>query len=249
MTKPNTQLAQVAPSELAIATKPVPVAAMLQGIIEKGVTAENVGALEKLVDLYERMEARSAEQAFAQAFNSLQAETPAIQAMKPVPAKDGTIKYYYAPYEEIMAAVGPLLRKHGFTITFSMRIDGTRVVQSCTLQHVSGHSRTTDFMARIGSGPPGASEAQADGAAATYAKRMALCSALNIVVERDTDARSEGAPITPEQAESLRARLESVHGNVKDFLEYAGARTFEEIGADKYWILDNALRRKESKRA
>lgn len=237
---------EIATLPTQVAASPVPVAAMLQAVIEKGVTSENVGALEKLVGLYERMQDKDAERQFAVAFNGLQAETPNIQAMKPVPAKDGTIKYYYAPYEEVMAAVGPMLRKFGFTVAFSMRVDGSRIVQSCTLQHLGGHSRTNEFMVRIGSGPPGASEAQADGAAATYAKRMALCSALNIVVERDTDARSEGEPISKEQALELRLRVKETASDEAKFLRYAGAASYEEIGSDNYARLDQLLRGKEN---
>lgn len=247
MTEPTTAVAKATETQIARPAEPS-VGQMLQAVIERGITAENVAAFEKLVALQERREGRDAERAFNQAFAAMQAAMPPVEAVKPVPNRDGTVRYKYAPYEEIMDKVRPVLIAHGFSLSFSMTVDEKRVTQTCTLAHASGHSRTNQFMARIGSGPPQSSEAQADGAAATYAKRMALCDALNIVVERDSDARAEGSPITPEQAESLRARLESVHGNERDFLAYAGASSFEAIGADKYGMLDEALRRKESKR-
>lgn len=225
-----------------------PVAQMLQAVIDKGVTAENVAVMEQLVSLYERMQLRDAEKQFAAAFAALQSEMPAVQATKPVPDKFGNIKYHFAPYEEIMATVKPLLLKHGFTITFSMSFSEGRVIQACTLQHVGGHSRTNQFMARIGSGPPGSSEAQGDGAASTYAKRFALCNALNIVTEVDTDgrtdARNEGEPITQDKAIYLRELVKETKADEAAFLKFAGASKYEEISSTKYDMLVAALRKK-----
>lgn len=231
-------------TESLIATSQAPVAKMLEAVIAKGVTAESVGVVERLVDLYERMQAKDAEKQFAAAFVALQSDMPPIQAVKPVPNRDGTIRYKFAPYEEIMDKVKPFLQKHGFTLTFSMSYAEGRVTQNCTLMHVGGHSRTNQFMARIGSGPPGSSEAQGDGAAATYAKRQALCDALNIVVEHDNDARAEGKPITRDEAQFLRELVKESKSDEAGFLRFAGAPDYESIGADKYSILVAALQKK-----
>lgn len=231
------------PAELAVSGQ-APVAKMLEAVLKGGVTADNVGAVEKLVELYERMQAKDAEKQFAAAFVALQSEMPPIQAVKPVPNRDGTIRYKFAPYEEIMDKVRPFLQKHGFTLTFSMSYADGRVTQNCTLMHVGGHSRTNQFMARIGSGPPGSSEAQGDGAAATYAKRQALCDALNIVVEHDNDARAEGKPITRDEAAYLRELVKETGSDEAAFLRFAGASEYEAIGSEKYSMLMNALQKK-----
>lgn len=222
-------------------------AELIRAVIDKGVTAESVGVVERLVALAERQEARQAEKQFAAAFVALQNEMPAVKASKPVPDKNGNLKYKFAPYEEIMEQVKPLLQKHGFTVTFSMAFSDGRITQTCTLQHIGGHSRTNQFMARIGNGPPGSSEAQADGAASTYAKRFALCNALNVVTEVDTDgqdARNEGSPIAWEQAEYLREQVKETASNEATFLAYAGAKTYEEIGSARYDLLVAALAKK-----
>lgn len=243
-TSSGTELAVAQPMQLS----QTPVAQMLQAVIDKGVTAENVAVMEQLVSLYERMQLRDAEKQFAAAFAALQSEMPAVQASKPVPNRDGTIRYHFAPYEEIMATVRPLLLKHGFTVTFSMSFSEGRVIQACTLQHVGGHSRTNQFMARIGNGPPGSSEAQGDGAASTYAKRFALCNALNIVTEIDTDgrtdARADGAPIAPDKAIYLRELVKETKADEAAFLKFAGASTYDDIGSAKYDMLVTALRKK-----
>ena len=220
---------------------------MMEAFLERGVTADNVAAFEKLIELHERMEARNGEREFAKAFAALQAEMPIVEAKKPVHTKDGTLKYKFAPYEAIMEQVRPLIQRHGFTLSFSMDFKEGRIIQTCTLTHIGGHSRSNQFMARIGSGPPGSSEAQADGAASTYAKRFALCNALNIVCEVDTDgadARNEGKPITEDQAIYLREQVKETKSNEADFLRFAGSATYEAIGSARYPSLIAALEKK-----
>lgn len=230
-------------------SEPPSVGHLLQAVISTGVTAENVGAVEKIVALYERMQEKDAEKEFAKAFNALQADTPRVQAKKAVPNNDGTVRYKFAPYEDIMEQVRPMLQKHGFTVTFSTRYEETRLVKICTLQHTSGHSKLNEFAVRIGKGPPGSSDTQADGAAGTYAKRFALCDALNIVVEKDDDARAEGATITEDQAQELERRVKATGSREDFFLKFAGAKTYAEIPASKYSLLDESLRKKEKTRS
>jgi hypothetical protein len=144
-----------------------------------------------------------------------------------------------------MSQVAPLLQRHGFTVTFSTDYKEARLLKTCTLQHVGGHARSNTFAVRIGSGPPKASEAQADGAASTYAKRFALCDALNIVIDVDLDARAEGETITAEQADELERRVKETNSDQARFLAYAGAQSYAEIRTAKYPILDMFLVRKE----
>lgn len=230
---------------MPLSPDPINIGAMMQIMVEKGITADNVLAMEQLVKLHERLEDKRAEQEFAVAFVALQSEMPKVQASKAVPNKDGSVRYHFAPFEEIMRAVEPYLKKHGFGITFSQSfLQGPpqRLVQTCILQHIAGHSRKNEFAVRVGQGPPGSSEAQADGASSTYAKRFALCNALNIVVAGlDDDARAEGAEITADQAADLRRRVLALKRDEAKFLAFASATTYESIRADKLAMLQNWL--------
>lgn len=234
-------------NQLPDIVRPAPtVAEMLQACIDRGVTGDNVVALEKMVGLYERMEIQRAEREFAKAFVGLQGEMPKVQATKAVPNNDGGVRFRFAPFEDLMAQVGPMLQRHGFTVSFSSRVDASRIISTCTLQHIGGHKRSNDFAVRIGSGPPKASEAQADGAAATYAKRFALTEALNIIVcHLDNDARLEGGTVTEQQAEELARRVRETNSNRTAFLKLANAKEFKDIPAGKYEVLDDLLSRKE----
>lgn len=242
------QLAEIPATSTALATHNTnPIAPMLEAITAKGITTESAATLEKMIDMWERVEAKNAERAFAAAFVGLQDDISraGIQAVKGVPGRDGAVKYMFAPYEEIWPKVAPLLTRHGFGVSWDCKIDGPRVVMICKLKHTSGHEQINSFGARIGSGPPNASEAQSDGAAGTYAKRRALCDALNIVAEHDTDARSEGDTISQECADDLQRRVRALGGDEAKFLKLANAATFSEVRSVKYGILIAAIEERE----
>lgn len=230
-------------SETALAVVQDPVALMLQGVIEKGVTAENVTALEQLVGLYERMQKRSAEQEFAKAFVALQSQMPVIVASSVIPNRGK-----YERFEDVMRVVGPLLVTNGFSISFEQSADDKRITVKCHLRHVAGHSVSTPFAVRLGGRAD--SETQADCKASTTAKRNALLQALNVVIRQDCmqdedDARMEGGFITPEQAAELERRVKETKADRAKFLKHAGAETFAEIRDSRFADLDETLKKRE----
>lgn len=236
--------------ELALTQQEPSVPMMLQKMIESGITADNVSAMEKMLELHERMQQRQAEREFNAAFAAVQSEMPDMQATAVVPDKQGNVKFKFAPYEEIMGKVKPLLTKHGFAVAFDSTFRDGRIFVTCTLMHAAGHSKTNTFSTRIGSGPPGASECQADGAASTYAKRFALCNALNIVIDKEhprpeDDVRNVEGPINREEAIELREWVDALGSDRTKFLEMADAGSFEEISRSKLVVLQNVLKAKE----
>lgn len=243
--KPTTELVRMEPQLIAVAPSP---ATMLHAIIEKGVTADNVSAIEKLAELSWRFEQREAERAFANAFNALQAEMPVIVAESQIPQRGK-----YQRYEDIMHkdGVARLLAKHGFSVSFTQEHGDGKITSTCHLTHVGGHTRSNSFAVRIGGRAD--SETQADCKASTTAKRNALCNALNITIRQDClteehDAAILGNPealITSEQADELERRVHETNSNVIAFLKFAGASKFSEIPASKYEALDKQLRIKE----
>lgn len=244
MSENKTTDMQVVGNQGVEANKP-DVGVMLQAIIAKGVTAENVAALDSIVNLYERVQSRESEKEFNRAFSELQSELLPVQAVRPVPDKNGNIKYKYADYRDIMEQVQPLLNKHGFSVRFSSKADDKRMTMICTLMHTGGHSVQNEFTVRIGSGPYGATEAQADSAAGTSAQRNALCDALNIVIRRGDDVKEEGSAVTKAQADELEQRVKLTNSNEVAFLKFAGASSYADIRADKYDMLDSFLAKKE----
>jgi len=232
------------------------VAMMLQNAlnsIQAGeITGQHVEVLSRMMDLYERNEKREAEKAFASALVDLQAETIRVQATKAVDVKNGVPRYTFAPYEEIMATVQPMLTRHGFSITFDTDEGESRLTSTCTLTHKGGHSRANKFAVRY-TKPPGSSDAQGDMSTKSYAKRGALCDALNITIEHDDDARMIGKPIGKAFAIDLQQRVQDCKANEQAFLKFAGVachnpatlEDYEQIPDDRYDALDAMLKRKE----
>jgi hypothetical protein len=242
------ELATVEKSPLATRQPEPSVGALMQAVIEKGITPDTVGVMERLCELRRQVKADDARAAFAAAFVELQAEMPVIHATKTIPAKDGSIRSAFAPYEEIMRQVAPLLKKHGFTVSFSKKFNEGRVSAFCTLMHCAGHEKTNEYQVRIGQGPPGCSESQADGAAHMYAMRGALRDALGITVAGlDNDAREVGPAIEWDKAENLRQRVLETKSSEAAFLKFAGATSYETIPANRWNDLDALLRAKEGR--
>lgn len=235
---PNTE------TQLAVAQEPS-VALMLSKIIEGGVTEQNVAVLERMCGLYERMEAKRAEQDFAAAFVAFQREMPEIVAQSVIPNRGK-----YERFEDVLHVAGPLLRKNGFAVSFEQHADDKRITVICHLMHIGGHATHTPFAVRLGLKAD--SDTQADCKASTTAKRNALLQALNIVIRQDylqdeDDARIEGGYITPKEAADLAEWVEAVGANKVKFLEYAGAETFETIHTSRLESLHAELRRAEKR--
>jgi hypothetical protein len=233
-------LATSTPQTLAVAGPSVD--SMIMAGIDKGITPDG---LEKLCKLKMMMDAEQGRKDFFSAFAALQAEMPRVIAMKAVmnkADKGGGVRYTFAPFEDIMDTVGPYLKKYGFGVSFTTGdAPQGKICAICKLRHISGHSEENQFSVRIGGGPQGTSEAQADGAAKTYAKRGALCDALNIVVESDTDARLEGGFISAEDVQAIRSRVQRSGFDQTKFLKVAGSETFEGIRTGKLAVLHNML--------
>lgn len=234
--------------ETAVAPSP---AEILRGVVQGGITPENVATVERIMAMCERMEARKAEQEFSDAFAEMQKELPSVQAEKPVKTKDGKTKYCTVNFFELKAQVDPILNRHGFSLHRSQEHfcePVPRVVVTLEIQHRGGHKRVSTFGVRVGNGPPDTSAFQADGAAATYAANRALIDALDLRVNRaPEDARLEGDIISHGQAFELERRVKETNSNEAAFLKFAGAASFKEIRQANYDILDRFLESREKK--
>lgn len=235
-------------SQLATTQEPS-VGALMQQVVSAGITPDTVAVMKDLIAMKIQLEDRDAAKQFASAFVGLQQEIPRVQAMKEVLNRDGSHRYNFAPYEEIMKQVQPLLTKFGFSISFTTRREEAKITAICTLMHAGGHSKENEFAVRIGGGPPGATETQADGSAKSFAKRGALSDALNIVVDKDTDGSNGqllGGKITPDQAQDLENRVRALGRNAKAFLDFADAESFEDIHEAAYTRCDKWLTKAEN---
>lgn len=239
----ESQLSLHQPQELSIP-------AMLSGVIQSGVTKDNVEAIERLCGLYERMEAKGAEKQFNADFVKLQQEMPVIVAKTEIKNRGK-----YERFEDVMHVVGPILVKNGFAVRFSNEYGENRVTETCHLSHIGGHSTSNSFTVRVSKNAD--SETQADCKAATTAKRNALLNALNIVIRQDflaneDDANNVGEYITPAEVQELTARARGagmLRRDVSNLLASLGATTFEQVPASRYAEAHSKLRDYEARKA
>jgi len=132
--------------------------------------------------------------AWAAAFVAAQAEMPEIPKARraTIRTRDGgQYAYSYADLPAILAAVSPVLAKHGLGVAQSVEVANGGVAVKTRVYHTGGH--VEEF------GPlvlPAGEDARAVGSAITYARRYSLCAALGISADEDDDAATAGKSVS-----------------------------------------------------
>lgn len=195
------ELPEAAPPTAALALPPNPFG-LLQMAIEKGMGADELG---KLMDLAERWQKLQARQAHAAALAGFQADCPPVEKKRTADA-GGKFNYRYASYDDVNKTAKPHMEKWGLSISFDTATPKVGVVLvTARVAHEQGHVEATALEVPIPAMT--VNDTQRFGAAISYAKRYAMCAALNIVV---TDEDVDGAMlelITTEEAEELSAMI------------------------------------------
>lgn len=166
-------------------------------VIERVATDPNadIGKLEKMLDMQERVLNRNAAQSFAADMAAMQAEMPRV--FKLASGHNTT----YARLEDINDALRPTLQKFGFCVTFRINQQGLEsVTVTAVCSHKLGHSETASMTLPLDkSGSKNA--VQAIGSTVSYGKRYAMCALLNISTGDDTNGaelgRSQSKPEAP----------------------------------------------------
>jgi len=203
--------------------------------------ANNVDAaqLEKLMDLQERYEANQARRAFAAAMSEFQAHCPTILKSRKAD------RYSYAPLDEILRTIRPHLDSAGLSVVFNTKTEGGEITAFCTVQHRDGHSVISQFSAPVDPAMK-VNDTQKAGSANSYAKRYALCNALNLVgSEFDDDGFSAGVVlITDKQRIWLDENIEAYGIKVPQFCKVLNVPDLDSIPANKWGIVENAIEAK-----
>lgn len=99
-------------------------------------------------------------------------------------------KSNYAPLNDILNYVKPILKKHGLGVVQDVSLVEDRVTVSTMIIHESG-----EYILQTGaSAKPDKDTAQGAGSAITYLRRYSLSAALNISSEDDNDGNSANKP-------------------------------------------------------
>lgn len=213
----------------------------------------------QLMELQERIMAREAEVAFNAAMARLQPKLPII-------TKRGKIEFEsqrtgvkqstpYARYEDIDAAIRPLLSEEGFSLSFDSEFAEKGIVYHGTLAHSLGHSKRASMV--LPADTSGSKNSlQAIGSTVSYAKRYLVGMLLNIITKgQDDDGQAVGY-LTDQEASTIIDMIAAcglTPARQTKFLEYVEAKTVSEIQRKNYQKgflqLQNELRKvKEGQR-
>ena len=161
-------------------------------------------------------------------FRSFQKECPVVEKAKQVRnkpkgnEKEGTVRYSYAPLEDVVPTVQPFLEKWGFSWTVKPSQTDGHVKAACYVHHKDGHEEVTEFEVPL---DPDAymSNPQKAAAALTFARRYAFINAFGIVTKgEDNDAQQDDelrtyrrAPIQQPQEKTKGVPVPVAHEEVK----------------------------------
>lgn len=213
-----------------------------------------VEALERLVALKERMDAKTAAEAFFAAKASFQAECPRIKKEGIVdytPTSGGArVKFSYALLDDIDEIIRPICNKYGLSYAWNSKPDGSLLTVEFVLRHVGGHSESSFFTCPTTS-KAGMSDQQKYGAAVKYAMRWSMIQGLGLITTDDDDdaAEVDPTPIDKDQLvviedllEARKAVWKAPAKSTAKFLEYMGVATLAEIRATDYAKAVEALK-------
>lgn len=188
------------------------------GVIERAAGDPNydVEKLERLFSLQERMLAREAEQSFADAKATAQAEMPQIKRT----GKNDQTHSTYAELDEIAALIDPIAHKHGFSTSYGTAdspLDNHYRV-TCRLRHRGGFFE--DYQADVPADTVGMKGNQNKtathgfGSTMSYGRRYLKLMVWDIATtDDDGRAASSGALIDFSNLETLKARCSQVGGD------------------------------------
>lgn len=236
----------------------------------------DVSKMQALLNMQRDVEEREAKKDFTRAFIALQEALPSIgrDGKIEIRAKDakgdrsGPVQQStpYATFNNIMKIVKPLLKEHGFALSFSTEPSGERLLVKGLLEG-HGHERTTSFpLPAETSGSK--NNVQGWGSSMSYGKRYCTIALLNIVSEATDDADTDGhrgtfkhakdgglaeAVEQPKLSPASKAELEMVMQQCgvapANFCTHYGIKETADLPQDLFESAKKALREHAAKKA
>lgn len=229
----------------AIATQPPVIEANPMAIIQSAVDrGMDPAQLTQLFDLQERWEKNRAAEAFGEAIARFQSLCPLVHKSKSAKSSGNFGGYTYASYDDVMRAASPALKECGLAVSFSTEQVDRQLKITVRVRH-GIHSEDSTLTVPVPDMK--VNDTQKYGGALSYAKRYALCAALNIVTsDEDNDAEGLHQSITDDQYALLDELITSTNSDRKRFLAIFGVEKLGELPASRFEDAWAALKRKEA---
>lgn len=163
----------------------------------------DVEKLERLLDMQERIMNRTAMEQFNAAMAQMQDEMPSIEE------RGKAHNTMYATFEDINDVAKPIMKRHGFAVSFRVKNIQGGIEVTGVLMHKGGHREETTMTLPLDtSGSKNA--VQAVGSSVSYGKRYVMSALLNITTRNSDDDGFSAAPfkrVTALQAQSIASTL------------------------------------------
>jgi len=214
--------------------------------------AVDINKLQQLMEMRERIEARTSEADFDRALTEAQAGMGRVRT----DSNNPQTKSRYASYGALDAAMRPVYTSNGFALSFNTENPASEVVRViCRVSHQRGHSRTYQIdMPADGKGAKGGdvmTKTHATGSAVSYGMRYLLKMIFNIAVsDKDDDGNSAGSgdKISQDQATELIALCDEVGADKRAFCEYFGIEGIPMLAAKDFNRAKSALNKKRGQK-
>jgi hypothetical protein len=211
----------------------------------------DVAKLERMIAMYEGLEAKEAELAYNAAKGRILKKLAGIKIVKnrtvlqeldkARPQTGACAAFKYAPLEEIDKHLRPLLAEEDMDLAFSDEPGaGGNILIRGRLKHLPGGYYEDSFMPAPADTTGGKSEVQAVGSTNSYLRRYVACNIFNIVVVGDDDD-GNGGTIDAAQSRTILALIKKAKVGPK-FLKYMKAQSVEEAGSLKAAVATIAAR-------
>lgn len=204
-----------------------------------------VEKIERMLDMHERMQRESSRRAYLEALSALQATLPAA-----VRKGTGHNQKKYARFEDVIEALRPSLKEHGFSLTYRIRQTPTLITIVGVLGHSKGHAEETEF-----SLPPDSSgnktPVHAIASAVSYGKRYVSLTLTGIATDDDDDGKraSIGETISEKQYQEITNLITETGTDLAKFLAVGNVESLSDIPASQFEAAKAKLLVKKAQKA
>lgn len=227
-------------------------------MVQAAVQAGQWDAVDKLLELQERVEKRNALKAFNDAISIAKSKIEPIVKDKHVffeskqPGGRAT-DYWYEDLASIAKAVDPILSEVGLSYRFRTHTAPNEpITVTCIIAHRDGHSEENSLPGpRDDTGNK--NSIQQVGSTITYLQRYTLKAALGLSAEKDDDALSTGTaianPISDEQNEQLQQLIVEVAQDIPRFCAHYEIEKVRDLPRDRFADAISFLKRKRERQS
>lgn len=231
------QLAKIPEADMRVGSviEPMNIESLFRLALEKDASAETI---EKMMGIRRELNAEKAKQFFDESLRDFQNDCPPVSKTKGVPDRSGAMAYHYAPFEEIVAAVRPYLKKYGFSYALDTDVESQAgwVIAVCKVKHQAGHTEVSKAKFPMGTKTQIMSDTQVYAAALTFASRRVFCNAFGIVTAGE-DLNGRTGTVKPQGPSAMAP--DSGKDEIKGLAKQLWDLMTTVRGAEKNWNAAN----------